>query len=165
MSDFFVGTGYDIHKLVEGRKLTLAGVEIPFERGSLGHSDGDALSHAICDALLGAAALGDIGRHFPDNDPQYRGAASLSLLAAVVQLLDKRGFKVQNVDATVIIERPKLAPYISEMISNLANVLNLAVDSVSVKAKSNEGLGEIGRGEAAAAQAVCLLRKTRTESS
>jgi 2-C-methyl-D-erythritol 2,4-cyclodiphosphate synthase len=165
MSDFSVGTGYDIHRLVEGRKLILAGVEIPFDRGPLGHSDGDVLSHAICDALLGASALGDIGRHFPNNDPQYSGAASLNLLAAVVQLLDKRGFKVQNVDATVIIERPKLAPYISEMVSNLASVLNIAVDSVSVKAKSNEGLGEIGNGEAAAAQAVCLLCKTGTEIS
>src|SRR5215472_7629875 len=152
MSAFCIGTGYDIHKLVEGRKLVLAGVEIPFERGFLGHSDGDILSHAICDAILGAAAMGDIGQHFPDSDDKYRGADSLTLLAKVAELLDKHGFQIQNVDATVIIEKPKIAPHISEIRANLAKVLRLDLGSVSVKAKSNEGLGEIGSGQAAAAQ-------------
>ena len=144
MSAFCIGTGYDIHKLVEGRKLILAGVEIPYDRGFLGHSDGDILSHAICDAMLGAAAMGDIGQHFPDSDERYRGADSLTLLAKVTELLDKHGFQIQNVDATVIIEKPKIAPYISEIRANLARVLKLDLGSVSVKAKSNEGLGEIG---------------------
>ena len=165
MSGFCTGTGYDIHKLVEGRILVLAGVVIPFDRGFLGHSDGDILSHAICDAMLGAAAMGDIGQHFPDSDDRYRGADSLTLLAKVAELVDKHGFQIQNVDATVIIEKPKLAPYISEIRANLAKVLRLDLGSVSVKAKSNEGLGEIGSGQAAVAQAVCLLRRVDSENS
>lgn len=158
MTTFRVGTGYDIHRLVAGRKLILAGVEIPFERGLLGHSDADVITHAICDALLGAAALGDIGRHFPDSDERYRGAASLTLLEAVVELLARHNFAVHNVDVTIIIERPKLAPFIAAMRVKLAQSLQIELESVSVKAKSNEGLGELGQGEAAAAQAVCLLR-------
>ena len=159
MASLRVGTGYDIHRLVEGRKLILAGVEVPFERGLLGHSDADVLAHAVCDALLGGAALGDLGRHFPDSDERYRGAASLTLLQSTVGLLAQHGYTVANVDATVVIERPKLAPFIPQMQLNLARVLGIAAESVSVKAKSNEGLGEIGRGEAAAAHAVCLLRR------
>ena len=139
-------------------EINSGGVEIPFERGLLGHSDGDVLTHAICDALLGAAGMGDIGNHFPDTDDQYRGAESLNLLVEVVNLLDKRGLAVQNVDATIIIERPKLSPHIRDIRSNLARVLMVETDSVNVKAKTNEGLGEIGNGDAAAAQAICSLR-------
>jgi len=163
MSGVLVGTGYDIHRLVAGRKLILAGVDIPFDKGLLGHSDADVLTHAICDALLGAAGMGDIGGHFPDTDDRYRGIESLKLLAEVVKLLDKRSLRVQNVDATVIIERPKLAPYLGEMRSNLANVLNVEVSAVNVKAKSNEGLGDIGNGSAAVAQAICSLRQIDRE--
>ena|SRR5258708_7187201 len=158
-----VGIGYDIHRLVEGRKLILAGVEIPFEKGLLGHSDADVLTHAICDALLGAAGLGDIGGHFPDNDERYRGVESLKLLAEVVNLLDKQSLRVQNVDATVIIERPKLAPYLRDVRNNLASVLNVDTSAVNVKAKSNEGLGDVGNGNAAIAQAICSLRHETKE--
>ncbi|HXG65896.1 MAG TPA: 2-C-methyl-D-erythritol 2,4-cyclodiphosphate synthase [Blastocatellia bacterium] len=153
-----IGTGYDIHRLVEGRRLVLGGVEIPFDKGLLGHSDSDVLTHAICDALLGAASLGDIGRHFPDTDPRYRGAPSLDLLAAVVELITGRGYAVVNVDAVVLAERPKLAPHIDAMRERLATVLRVGVEHVSVKAKTNEGLDAVGRGEAMAAHAVALLR-------
>ena len=163
MPDILVGIGYDIHRLVQGRKLILAGVEIPFEKGLLGHSDADVLTHAICDALLGAAGLGDIGSHFPDNDERYRRIESLKLLAEVVNLLDKRSLRVQNVDATVIIERPKLASYIRNIRDNLAAVLNVDAGMVNVKAKSNEGLGDIGNGDAAVAQAICSLRRSTRE--
>jgi 2-C-methyl-D-erythritol 2,4-cyclodiphosphate synthase len=154
---FRIGIGYDIHPLIEGRKLVLGGVEIPFEKGLLGHSDSDVLTHAVCDALLGAAALGDIGTHFPDNDAQWRGASSLDLLARVVELITERGYAVENVDAIVMAEQPKLRPYIAAMRERLASALRVDVDSVGVKAKTNEGLESIGRGEAMAAQAVVLL--------
>jgi 2-C-methyl-D-erythritol 2,4-cyclodiphosphate synthase len=155
-----IGTGYDIHRLVEGRRLVLGGVEIPFDKGLLGHSDSDVLTHAICDALLGAAALGDIGRHFPDTDPRYRGAPSLDLLAAVVELITGCGYAVVNVDAVVLAERPKLAPHIDAMRERLATVLRVDVENVSVKAKTNEGLDAVGRGEAMAAHAIALLSRS-----
>jgi 2-C-methyl-D-erythritol 2,4-cyclodiphosphate synthase len=152
-----VGIGYDIHRLAEGRKLILGGVEIPFEKGLLGHSDSDVLTHAVCDALLGAAALGDIGAHFPDTDARYRGAASLDLLARVVELITERGYRVANVDAVVLAERPRLRPHVAAIRERLASALRVDIDSVSVKAKTGEGLGPIGAGEAMAAHAVALL--------
>lgn len=153
-----IGQGYDVHKLTEGRKLILGGVEIPFEKGLLGHSDADVLTHALMDALLGACALGDIGHLFPDNDPAYLGADSLKMLEAVVQLLEEKGFRAGNVDVTVIAQAPKLAPYVPEIRNNLARRLNIGVDFVSVKATTEEGLGFTGRGEGIAAQAVCLVK-------
>jgi 2-C-methyl-D-erythritol 2,4-cyclodiphosphate synthase len=159
-----VGIGYDIHRLVEGRKLILAGVEIPFPKGLLGHSDSDVLTHAICDAILGAAALGDIGTHFPDTDARYGGASSLDLLARVVELITERGYRVANVDAVVMAERPTLRPHIPGMRERLASALRVDVDSVSVKAKTGEGLGSVGRGEAMAAHAVALLSTKGTEN-
>ena len=152
-----IGTGYDIHRLVEGRKLILGGIEIPFEKGLLGHSDSDVLTHAICDALLGAAALGDIGSHFPDTDARFAGASSLEMLGRVIELIGGRGFRVANVDATVLAQRPKLAPHIPNIRARLASVLEIDIDSVSVKAKTSEGLDAVGRGEAIAAQAVALV--------
>ena len=154
-----IGTGYDIHRLVAGRRLVLGGVEIPFEKGLLGHSDSDVLTHALCDALLGAATLGDIGTHFPDSDPRFKGASSLDLLARVVELIAERGFRVANVDAQILAERPKLAPHIPAMRRLLADILKVDIDCVSIKAKTNEGLDSIGRGEAMAAQAVALLSR------
>jgi 2-C-methyl-D-erythritol 2,4-cyclodiphosphate synthase len=153
-----VGIGYDIHRLVKGRKLILGGVEIPFERGLMGHSDSDVLTHAVCDALLGAAALGDIGTHFPDTEPRWAGASSLDFLAHVVELLADRGYLVANVDATVMAERPKLKPHVTAIRERLASVLKVHLDQVSVKAKTGEGLESVGRGEAIAAQAVALLQ-------
>jgi 2-C-methyl-D-erythritol 2,4-cyclodiphosphate synthase len=158
-----VGIGYDLHRLVEGRRLVLGGIEIPFEKGLLGHSDSDVLTHAICDALLGAAALGDIGSHFPDTDPRFRGAASLDLLSAVVDLISGRGLTISNVDAIIIAERPKLAPHIQAMRERLADVLGVELNRVSIKAKTNEGLDAVGRGEAMAAQAVALLKMSSFE--
>lgn len=152
-----IGTGYDIHRLVEGRRLVLGGVEIPFEKGLLGHSDSDVLIHAICDALLGAAALGDIGTHFPDSDPRWAGASSLEFLARVVEMVTEKGYRVANIDATVIAERPKLRPYLQAMREKLASVLQIDVDQVNIKAKTNEGLESVGRGEAMAAQSVALI--------
>ena len=152
-----VGTGYDVHRLVENRKLILGGVEIPFEKGLEGHSDADVLLHAIKDALLGAAALGDIGRHFPDNNPLYKGISSLVLLEKVGLLLQQHGFVVQNIDATVIAEKPKLSPYISAMNENIARVLTMPVGQINIKATTTEGLGFTGRKEGIAAQAVVLL--------
>ena len=152
-----IGIGYDIHRLVEGRKLVLGGVEIPFEKGLLGHSDSDVLTHAVCDALLGAAALGDIGTHFPDSDPRWAGASSLEFLARVVELVTQKGYRVGNVDATVLAERPRLMPYVQTMREKLASVLQINVDQVNIKAKTNEGLESVGRGEAMAAQAVASL--------
>lgn len=152
-----IGIGYDIHRLVEGRKLVLGGVEIPFDKGLLGHSDSDVLTHAICDALLGAAALGDIGTHFPDTDPRWAGASSLEFLATVIELIAARGYQIGNVDATVLAERPKLKPHIQVIRERLASVLGLDLDQVSLKAKTSEGLESVGRGEAIAAQAVALL--------
>ena len=152
-----IGIGYDIHQLVADRKLVLAGVNIPFTKGLLGHSDADVLAHAVCDALLGAAALGDIGTHFPDADPRWQGASSLDFLRHAVKLIVEKGYRVANVDATVMVEQPKLKPYIQAMREQLAEVLAVDVDCVSVKAKTNEGLDAIGRGEAMAAQAIVLL--------
>lgn len=152
-----IGHGYDVHKLVEGRKLILGGVDIPWEKGLLGHSDADVLTHAIMDALLGAAALGDIGKLFPDNDPAYAGADSLVLLERVGERLIQAGYRVGNIDATILAQKPKLAPHISQMRANLAARLGLDVGQVSVKATTEEGLGFTGTGEGMAAHAVCLL--------
>ena len=152
-----VGMGYDVHKLVEGRPLILGGVEIPHTLGLLGHSDADVLVHAIMDALLGAAALGDIGKHFPDTDPQYKGISSMKLLEHVRLLLEKNGYVVENIDATVIAQRPKLASYIPQMKKNIANVLGIQEGQVNVKATTEEGLGFTGEGLGIAASSVCLL--------
>ncbi len=154
-----VGQGFDVHPLVEGRKLIVGGVDIPHERGLLGHSDADVLLHAICDALLGAAGLGDIGRHFPDSDPRYQGIDSRRLLREVVRLLREKGFGVVNLDATIIAQAPKMAPYIAQMVANIAADLEVAADCVNVKATTTEKLGFTGRGEGIAAQAVCLIEK------
>ncbi|MEE9239756.1 MAG: 2-C-methyl-D-erythritol 2,4-cyclodiphosphate synthase [bacterium] len=156
---FRVGTGSDVHRLAGGRKLVLGGVRIPFEKGPVGHSDGDALSHAICDALLGAAALGDIGRHFPNSSPRYRDVSSLRFLKEVRQMLARKGWAIGNVDAIVELERPKLSPYAARMQKKIASALGLKPADVSVKAKSGEGIGEVGRGEAIRAQAIALIRK------
>nr|WP_300167475.1 2-C-methyl-D-erythritol 2,4-cyclodiphosphate synthase [uncultured Flavonifractor sp.] len=152
-----IGHGYDVHRLTEGRKLILGGVDIPYEKGLLGHSDADVLTHAIMDALLGAAALGDIGKLFPDTDPAYAGADSLMLLERVRERLSKAGYRVGNIDATILAQRPKLAPHIPQMRTNLANRLGIEVDQVSIKATTEEGLGFTGTGEGMAAHAVCLL--------
>ena len=152
-----IGFGYDVHKLVENRKLILGGVEIPYELGLLGHSDADVLTHALMDALLGAAALGDIGKHFPDNDPSYKGIDSLLLLAKVREILAARHYAVNNIDTTIVAQRPKLASYIPEMRAKIADVLNLELDKVSIKATTTEGLGFTGEGLGIAAYAVCTL--------
>jgi 2-C-methyl-D-erythritol 2,4-cyclodiphosphate synthase len=152
-----IGIGYDIHRLVEGRKLVLGGVDIPFEKGLLGHSDSDVLTHAICDALLGAAALGDIGTHFPDNDPQWAGASSLDFLSRVVEMLTEKGYRVHNIDATLMAERPMLRPHMEAIRERLASALQIDLDQINVKAKTNEGLESVGRGEAIAAEAVALI--------
>lgn len=152
-----IGHGYDVHKLVENRRLILGGVEIPFEKGLLGHSDADVLLHAISDALLGAAAFGDIGGMFPDNDPAYKDADSLKLLEQVVARLKENGYTVGNIDATVLAQRPKLAPFIPAMRENIAAACGVAVDAVSVKATTEEGLGFTGTGEGIAAHAVCII--------
>ena len=156
-----IGTGYDVHKLVEGRKLILGGVEIPYEKGLLGHSDADVLVHAIMDALLGAAALGDIGLHFPDKDPAYKGADSLDLARRVSGILAENGYLIENIDSTVIAQAPKLRPYIDEMRANIAEALDLDVTRVSVKATTEEHLGFTGRGEGISAQAVALITSPR----
>ncbi len=153
-----IGTGYDVHRLVENRALILGGVAIPYEKGLLGHSDADVLLHAIMDALLGAAALGDIGKHFPDKDPAYKGISSLELLKKVGELLAAEHYLVGNIDATVIAQQPKLATYIPDMRENIASTLGIAVSQVNVKATTEEGLGFTGNGEGIAAQAVCLLQ-------
>ncbi len=152
-----IGIGNDIHRLVEGRKLILGGVEIPFDKGLLGHSDADSLTHAICDALLGAAALGDIGTHFSDRDPQWKGADSLQLLRRVGAMLSETGWRIVNIDATIMAERPKMMPHLPAMKLNLAAALDLDVSCLSLKAKTNEGLDAVGRGEAIAAQAITLI--------
>ena len=159
MAGVRIGHGYDVHRLTEGRRLILGGVEIPWERGLLGHSDADVLTHAVMDALLGAAGLGDIGRHFPDSDPAYAGADSLGLLAHVVELLEEKGFSVGNVDATILAQRPKLAPHIPRMRDNLARVMGVGAEQVNVKATTEEGLSFTGSGEGMAAHAVCLLHE------
>ena len=152
-----IGTGYDVHKLAEGRKLIIGGVEIPWEKGLLGHSDADVLVHAIMDALLGAAALGDIGKHFPDTDPKYKGADSLMLMREVRRILDENGFEVGNVDSTIIAQAPKMSPHIDTMRRNIAEALEIDVSKVSVKATTEERLGFTGRGEGISAQAVALI--------
>ena len=152
-----IGTGYDVHKLAEGRKLIIGGVEIPYEKGLLGHSDADVLVHAVMDALLGAAALGDIGKHFPDSDPKYKGADSLMLMREVRRILSENGFEVGNVDATIIAQAPKMSPHIDTMRRNIADALGIDVSQVSVKATTEEWLGFTGRGEGISAQAVALI--------
>ena len=152
-----IGTGYDVHKLTENRKLILGGVDIPYEKGLLGHSDADVLVHAIMDAILGAAALGDIGQHFPDNDDQYKGISSILLLKKVNDLIKKEGYEIGNIDSTIIAQRPKLASFIPLMRDNIADALNLDVSQVNVKATTEEGLGFTGEGLGIASQAVCLL--------
>jgi 2-C-methyl-D-erythritol 2,4-cyclodiphosphate synthase len=154
-----VGTGYDVHCLVAGRKLVIGGVELPFEKGLIGHSDADVLLHAICDALLGAAGLGDLGRHFPDSAPKYKGISSLALLEDVYRLLVEAGFRVNNIDATIVAEKPKMAAHIPEMAANIAAVLKVDRSMVNVKATTTEGLGFAGRGEGMAAYAVGTILK------
>ena len=154
-----IGMGYDVHRLVEGRKLILGGVEIPYEKGLLGHSDADVLLHAIMDALLGAAGMGDIGQHFPDNDERYLGADSMELLRIVGGMLSDQSWVISNIDATVIAQRPKLFPYREQMKQNIAGVLGLEENQVNIKATTEEGLGFTGSGEGISAQAVCLLEK------
>ena len=149
--------GYDVHRLTEGRKLIIGGVDIPYEKGLLGHSDADVLLHAIMDALLGAAALGDIGKHFPDSDPAYKGISSMELLGKVGQLLEDNSFLIENIDATIIAQAPKMRPYIDTMRENIARVLQVEVSQVNVKATTEEGLGFTGTGEGISSQAVCLL--------
>lgn len=154
-----VGLGYDVHKLVEGRDLILGGVVIPYEKGLLGHSDADVLVHAIMDALLGAAALGDIGKHFPDTDPAYKGADSLKLLECVGELLDEQMYVIENIDATIIAQRPKMAPHIPTMRENVARTLGIDVEQVNIKATTEEGLGFTGHGEGISSQAICAIEK------
>lgn len=153
-----VGTGYDVHRLTEGRKLILGGVDIPYEKGLDGHSDADVMVHALMDALLGAAGLGDIGRHFPDTDPQYKGISSLKLLEIVNQRLHEAGYELGNADVTIIAQRPKLAGYISQMEENLAQTLGADRKQINVKATTTEKLGFTGRGEGIAAEAVCMIK-------
>ena len=156
-----IGMGYDVHKLVEGRKLILGGVDIPYEKGLLGHSDADVLIHAIMDALLGAVALGDIGKHFPDNDEKYKGISSLELLKHVSLLLQSKGYSIINIDSTIMAQKPKLAPYIDDMRKNIASVIGIDVDAVSVKATTEEGLGFTGEGLGISSNAVCLLENIK----
>jgi len=160
-----VGLGYDVHKLVEGRDLILGGVNIPYEKGLLGHSDADVLVHAIMDALLGAAALGDIGKHFPDTDPAYKGADSLKLLEHVGKILEERLYVIENIDATIIAQRPKMAPHIQMMRENVAKVLGIEVDQVNIKATTEEGLGFTGTGEGISSQAICAIEKATNFTS
>ena len=152
-----VGMGYDVHKLTEGRKLILGGVDIPWEKGLLGHSDADVLIHAIMDALLGAAALGDIGKHFPDTDPAYKGISSVKLLVHVTGLLKENGYAVGNIDATIIAQKPKMAPHIPKMRENIAQALGIDISQLNIKATTEEGLGFTGQGEGISSQAICLL--------
>ncbi|MGN0420577.1 MAG: 2-C-methyl-D-erythritol 2,4-cyclodiphosphate synthase [Acetatifactor sp.] len=152
-----VGMGYDVHRLVEGRDLIMGGVNIPYEKGLLGHSDADVLLHAIMDALLGAAALGDIGKHFPDSDPAYKGISSILLLEKVGELLTGEGYFVGNIDATIIAQAPKMRPYIDQMRENIAKALDVDVSCINVKATTEEGLGFTGTGEGISAQAICML--------
>jgi 2-C-methyl-D-erythritol 2,4-cyclodiphosphate synthase len=152
-----IGFGYDSHRLIEGRSLILGGMEIPFEKGLIGHSDADVLTHAICDAILGALACGDIGKHFPDTDPLYKNVSSLKLLSLIQTLVEEKQYEVNNVDSTVVLEKPKLMGYTHEMALNISGVLNISVNRVNIKAKTNEGMGFIGRGEGVAAFAVVLI--------
>ncbi len=152
-----IGMGYDVHRLTEGRKLIIGGVDIPYEKGLLGHSDADVLLHAIMDALLGAAALGDIGKHFPDSDEKYKGISSVDLLSHVGGMIEKEGYAISNIDATIIAQAPKMRPYIDEMRKVVADTLNIDVSCVNIKATTEEGLGFTGSGEGISSQAVCLL--------
>ena len=153
-----IGMGYDVHKLVDNRKLILGGVEIEYEKGLLGHSDADVVVHAIMDALLGAAALGDIGKHFPDTDPKYKGISSIELLKHVGKLLKENGYVIGNIDATIICQRPKLAPYREEMVQNVAKALEIETNQVCIKATTEEGLGFTGEGKGISSQAIALLQ-------
>lgn len=164
MIEFRVGHGYDVHRLVEGRNLVLGGVCVPHIKGLLGHSDADVLVHAIIDSMLGAAALGDIGSHFPDNDDRFKGISSIILLKEAARLIAQKGYKVGNIDATLILQRPKVAPYIRVMRDNIAEALNLDCDAVNIKATTEEGLGFSGREEGIAAHAVCLLIREKGAS-
>lgn len=152
-----VGMGYDVHRLTENRDLIIGGVKIPYEKGLLGHSDADVLLHAIMDALLGAAAMGDIGKHFPDTDPAYEGASSMKLLEHVGKLLEEENYQIINIDATIIAQRPKMAPHIPQMVENVARVLKLEKNQVNIKATTEEGLGFTGTGEGISSQAICAL--------
>ena len=154
-----IGHGYDVHRLAEGRKLILGGVEIPFEKGLLGHSDADVLTHSVMDALLGAAGLGDIGKHFPDNDERYRGADSIELLSAVVEMIEQSGYRLGNLDVTLILQKPKVAAYLPQMKRRLAKVCKVGEERINIKATTEEGLGFSGSGEGAASHAVCLLEE------
>ena len=156
-----IGMGYDVHRMVEDRKLIMGGVEIPYEKGLLGHSDADVLLHAIMDALLGAAALGDIGKHFPDTDPAFKGISSVKLLQHVGELLEENKFLIENIDATIIAQAPKMRPYIDQMRQNIASALQIEAEQVSVKATTEEGLGFTGTGEGISAQAICMLTTPR----
>lgn len=160
-----IGIGYDVHRLVKNRPLILGGVEVPFDKGLLGHSDADVLIHALMDALLGAVAKGDIGKHFPDSDEKYRGISSLALLGKVVQILKQEGYAVVNVDTIIIAQRPKLLPFIEKMTQNIASSLGIEGNAVNVKATTTEGLGFAGREEGIAAQAVALVRKLTPEEA
>jgi len=154
-----IGHGYDVHKVVEGRKMIIGGVDIPYDKGLLGHSDADVLLHAVSDAILGAIAEGDIGKHFPDTDPAYKGADSMKLLEHVVRLMGERGYCLGNLDATIIAQQPKMAPHIQQMRQNIASVMNVAIEQINVKATTEEGLGFTGREEGISAHAVVLLVK------
>ncbi len=155
----FSGIGYDLHRLVEGRKLMIGGVEVPFDKGSQGHSDGDVLAHALCDALLGAACLGDIGTHFPDTDPKWKDASSLIFLERIAKMLHDRQLRIVHVDGIVICERPKLGPHFPAMRAALAKALGLTSDKINLKAKTNEGVDAVGRGEAIAAHVIATVRQ------
>lgn len=157
-----IGMGYDVHKLVQDRDLIMGGVKIPYEKGLLGHSDADVLLHAIMDALLGAAALGDIGKHFPDSDPKYKGISSILLLEHVGALLEENCFFIENIDATIIAQAPKMRPYIDQMRENIAKALGIDISQVNVKATTEEGLGFTGTGEGISSQAICLLTSPRS---
>jgi 2-C-methyl-D-erythritol 2,4-cyclodiphosphate synthase len=159
MTEVRIGSGFDAHRLVPGRRLVLGGVEIPFDLGLEGHSDGDCLLHAVCDALLGAAAAGDMGRYFPSSDPRWKGASSTIFLQEVARIVDEKGYALENLDATVIAERPPLAPYVDAIRERLGLALRVAVERVSVKAKTADGLGALGAGEGIAAQAAVLVRR------
>lgn len=161
MTPFRIGHGYDVHRLVEGRPLILGGVNVPYKLGLLGHSDADVLTHAVMDALLGAAALGDIGRHFPDSDEAYRGADSLMLASRVAKLLGENGYRIVNVDATLIAQRPKIAPFMEQMRANLASALGVEVGQINIKATTEEHLGFTGEGLGMAAHAVCLIEAVK----
>lgn len=160
-----VGIGYDVHRLISGRRLIIGGVEIPYEKGLLGHSDADVLLHAIMDALLGAAALGDIGKQFPDTDPAYEGISSMKLLEKVREILEEHFFLIENIDAVIVAQAPKMRPYIDEMRANIARALGMMPEQVSVKATTEEGLGFTGSGEGISAQAVCMLTSPMNLSS